>query len=185
MAARAAVAPEQRHAEARALCARVPNLFEGGTEAVAAYVPVASEPGSLELLNVLLDVCHRVLLPIARMSTDRTPLPLRWAEYRRDELVSAPFGLLEPPDPWLPPSALFEAGLVLVPALAVDRHGVRLGRGTGFYDRSLSFANPSAHLIAVVRDDELVDDLPAEPHDVPVTHALTPGLGLVALSQSD
>jgi 5-formyltetrahydrofolate cyclo-ligase len=40
-------------------------------------------------------------------------------------------------------------------------------------------------LIAVVRDDELVDDLPAEPHDVPVTHALTPGLGLVALSQSD
>jgi 5-formyltetrahydrofolate cyclo-ligase len=150
-------------------------------ETVAAYVPVGSEPGSVELLDTLLQVCHRVLLPIARSSTDRMPLPLRWAEYRRGELVRAPFGLLEPPDPWLPPSALADAGFVLVPALAVDRHGVRLGRGSGFYDRSLRFASPSARLIAVVRDNELVDDLPAEPHDVPMTHALTPRSGLVAL----
>ena len=72
--------------------------------------------------------------------------------------------------------------VIFVPALAVDRHGVRLGRGAGFYDRSLSFRGPSAQLIAVVRDDELVDDLPVEPHDVAMTHALTPGLGVVELS---
>ena len=71
--------------------------------------------------------------------------------------------------------------LVIVPALAVDRRGVRLGRGRGFYDRSLDGRNPKTRLIAMVRDVEFVDELPADPHDVPMTHALTPRRGLVAL----
>jgi 5-formyltetrahydrofolate cyclo-ligase len=77
--------------------------------------------------------------------------------------------------------AIASASVVLVPALAVDLAGVRLGRGAGFYDRSLSSVDPAALLVAVVRDDELVDLLPGADHDVPMTHALTPGLGLVAL----
>ena len=71
------------------------------------------------------------------------------------------WGLLEPPGPWLPESALAEASVVLVPRLAVDRRGVRLGRGRGFYDRSLARRDPQARLIAVVRDAEFVDELPA------------------------
>ncbi|WP_019731575.1 5-formyltetrahydrofolate cyclo-ligase, partial [Mycobacterium avium] len=71
--------------------------------------------------------------------------------------------------------------LVLVPALAVDRRGVRLGRGRGFYDRSLGDRDPRARLVALVRDAELLDELPAEPHDVPMTHALTPQRGWVTL----
>ena len=59
--------------------------------------------------------------------------------------------------------------------------GVRLGRGSGFYDRSLGFRDPQSRLVAIVRDSELVDELPSEPHDVPMTHALTPGRGLVTL----
>lgn len=70
---------------------------------------------------------------------------------------------------------------MLVPALAVDRQGVRLGRGRGFYDRSLRCRDPHARLVAVVRTVELVDVLPSEPHDVPMTHALTPERGLIAL----
>lgn len=185
LAARALVTTGWRHAEARSLCAHVPRLFEGldaAVDTVAAYVPVGSEPGSGELIDRLLEICPRVLLPIARTSADGMPLPLCWGEYRPGELVPAPFGLLEPPPPVLPPSTLAEAAMVLVPALAVDRHGVRLGRGSGFYDRSLGLLGPSTRLIAVVRDDELVDELPVEPHDVPVTHALTPNSGLVALS---
>ena len=185
LAARALATPGGRHAEAQSLCAHVPRLFEGldaVVDTVAAYVPVGSEPGSRELIDRLLEICPRVLLPIARTSADGMPLPLCWGEYRPGELVSAPFGLLEPPPPVLPPSTLAEAAVVLVPALAVDRHGVRLGRGSGFYDRSLGLRGPSTRLIAVVRDDELVDELPVEPHDVPVTHALTPSSGLVALS---
>lgn len=61
--------------------------------------------------------------------------------------------------------------MVFVPALAIDRRGARLGRGRGFYDRSLPGRDPHARLIAVVRDDELVRELPAEPHDVPMTDA--------------
>ena len=141
---------------------------------VCAYVPVGTEPGSIEMLDMLLRRAGRVLLPVARTAADDTPLPLRWGEYRPGGLVTARWGLLEPAEPWLPESALAEAGLVLVPALAVDRRGVRLGRGRGFYDRSLAGPGSAARLIAVVRDAELVDELPAEPHDVPMTHALTP-----------
>jgi 5-formyltetrahydrofolate cyclo-ligase len=151
-------------------------------EGVAAYAPIETEPGYPDLPDALLDLGARVLLPVARTSDDGTPLPLRWAEYRRASLVAAPFGVLEPRGPWLAPPALATVRTVFVPALAVDRHGVRLGRGAGFYDRSLGFRDPAARLIAVVRDDELVDELPAEPHDVPMTHALTPGRGLVTLS---
>ena len=84
-------------------------------------------------------------------------------------------------------------------AVAARRGGGRRGRGVraraggrsggrspraaarGIYDRSLPLANPSARLVAVVRDDELVDEIPAEPHDVRMTHALTPRQGLVEL----
>ena len=148
---------------------------------VCAYVPVGAEPGSIEMLDMLLRRAGRVLLPVARTTADDAPLPLRWGEYRSDGLAQGRWGLLEPLEPWLPGSALGEASLVLVPALAVDRRGVRLGRGRGFYDRSLAARNPSALLVAMVRDEEFVDELPSEPHDVRMTHALTPKRGLVAL----
>ena len=61
-----------------------------------------------------------------------TPLPLQWGEYRPGGLVAARFGLREPAEPWLPADAVAAATVVLVPALAVDRTGVRLGRGAGF-----------------------------------------------------
>jgi 5-formyltetrahydrofolate cyclo-ligase len=76
------------------------------------------------------------------------------------------------------------AQVVLVPALAVDRRGVRLGRGGGFYDRSLMLCGPGARLVAVVRDSEVLDEVPGEAHDVPMTHALTPGAGLLALGNA-
>lgn len=181
LAARRSVADEVRAAEARALTAHVNAVVTPGS-IVCAYVPVGAEPGSIELLDVVLRRAGRVLLPVARTAGDDTPLPLRWAEYRPGHLVVARFGLLEPPEPWLPASALADADVMLVPALAVDRHGIRLGRGRGFYDRSLMHRKSQAQLIAVVRDDELVDELPSEPHDVRMTHALTPERGLVALN---
>jgi 5-formyltetrahydrofolate cyclo-ligase len=180
LAARRAVPGHVRAAEAKALAEHLESVVGDGS-LVCAYVPVGAEPGSLELLDVVLRRGGRLLLPIARTEADGTPVPLRWAEYRPGQLVSAAFGLLEPAEPWLPASAPVDADLMLVPALAVDRRGVRLGRGRGFYDRSLIHRNPQAPLVAVLRDDELVDELPAETHDVPVTHALTPRQGLIAL----
>jgi 5-formyltetrahydrofolate cyclo-ligase len=180
MAARRRVADDVRTAEARLLSERLELLVSSGST-VCAYVPVGTEPGSIEMLDMLLRRSGRVLLPVARTTADDTPMPLRWGEYRPGALIPGRWGLLEPPEPWLPESTLAEASLVIVPALAVDRRGVRLGRGRGFYDRSLDGRSPKTRLIAMVRDVEFVDELPAEPHDVPMTHALTPRRGLIAL----
>jgi len=68
--------------------------------------------------------------------------------------------------------------VVLVPALAIDRAGFRLGQGGGYYDRLLAdvprHADGGPLLVAVVHDDELLDALPHEPHDRPVDAVLTP-----------
>ena len=178
--ARRMTSPEQRRAEADALARHLPALVREG-DTVCAYVPVGAEPGSPAMLDALTGLGVRVLLPVALQDETGTPLPLQWGEYRPDGLVDARFGLREPQPPWLGVEAIAAASMVLVPALAVDLAGVRLGRGAGFYDRSLSYAAPSARLIAVVRDDELVDWLPGADHDVPMTHALVPGRGLVSL----
>jgi 5-formyltetrahydrofolate cyclo-ligase len=181
LAARRSVPDSVRAEQDAALVAHVGGLMiEGAT--VCAYVPVGAEPGSPKLLDVLLRHAHRVLLPVARTTGDDRAVALQWGEYRPGKLVTARFGLLEPAGPWLPATTIAEAGVVLVPALAVDRAGARLGRGRGFYDRTLLLRDPRARLIAVVRDEELLDEVPHEPHDVPMTHALTPGLGLVELA---
>jgi 5-formyltetrahydrofolate cyclo-ligase len=180
LTARRSLAPQLHDAEAHALCGHLPALISDG-ETVCAYVPVGSEPGSAELIDSLQRRRVRVLLPVARHDAAGLPVPLQWGEYRPGGLVQARFGLREPAEPWLAIDAIAAATVVLVPALAVDRAGVRLGRGAGFYDRSLPLAAPTARLVAVVRDDELVDRLPAEPHDVRMTHALTPNGGVVAL----
>ncbi len=174
--------PHEHDAEARALAKHVGALSTGQT--VCAYVPVGSEPGSMELIDLLHDRGVRVLLPVARHDVAGIPQPLRWGVYRPGALVEARFGLREPAQPWLPADAVAAADVILVPALAVDRAGARLGRGAGLSDRSLTLAAPDTPLIAVVRDDELVDRLPAEPHDVRMTHALMPRRGLVAVGMT-
>jgi 5-formyltetrahydrofolate cyclo-ligase len=183
LAARRSVTDDTRADEARSMNAHVGAAISSGST-VCAYAPVGAEPGSIEMLDVLLHRAVRVLLPVARTAANNTPQALQWGEYRPGRLVAAPFGLLEPAQPWLPARTLADASVVLVPALAVDRRGVRLGRGRGFYDRSLVHRGPQARLIAVIRDEELVDELPCEPHDVRMTHALTPKLGLIALDRA-
>ena len=80
-------------------------------------------------------------------------------------LAPARHGLLEPIGPRLGPTAIGTADVVVVPALAVARDGIRLGRGGGYYDRALQHVRPDAVLVALVFDDEFVDELPTEPHD--------------------
>jgi len=179
LSARRSTSTDQRRTESEALRDHVGGLAQSG-QTVCAYVPVGSEPGSIAMLDALVAAGATVLLPVARTDAG-TPLPLSWGEYRAGQLVDAGFGLREPQAPWLPPDAIGAAAVVVIPALAVDRAGTRLGRGAGFYDRTLTLAAPSARLIALVRDDELVDHLPGEAHDVRMTHALTPGHGLVEL----
>ncbi|MEV4129098.1 5-formyltetrahydrofolate cyclo-ligase [Nocardia sp. NPDC049707] len=171
IAQRAAMTNADQESEARELAHTVAQLDV--PEWVCAYVPVRGEPGSTAMLTALRTAGARVLLPITG-----PPGPLRWAEFAGPhELQRARFGLLEPSGEVLA-DAIALAELILVPALAVDRRGVRLGRGAGYYDRTLPAARPTARLIAVVRDDELLDRLPEEPHDLRMGWALTPHGGL-------
>ena len=180
LARRAALDPAVREAEAVALAATLARLplDAAGEIWVAAYVPVGGEPGSTVMLDELRAAGARVLLPLTG-----PPGPLDWAEYTGEQgLQRARYGLLEPSGARLSPAALGWANTVLVPALAVDRRGVRMGRGAGYYDRTLPAARPGARLVAVVRDEELLDLLPEEPHDVRMGWALTPGAGLTRLA---
>ncbi|GGM81087.1 5-formyltetrahydrofolate cyclo-ligase [Longimycelium tulufanense] len=181
-AERRALPPETRAAEAGALATWVTEWAVGQQGTACAYVPVGTEPGSLAMLEALHRSGWRVLLPVVPEPA-AGPAPLEWAEYHGEATLRlGAFGLLEPLGPRLGAEAVAEAEAVFVPALAVDRRGVRLGRGGGYYDRSLPLAKPGALLAAVVRDSELVAELPGEPHDVRMGVAVTPGHGFVPLT---
>ena len=148
-------------------------MISGGST-VCAYVPVGTEPGSIEMLDMLLRRAGRVLLPVARTAADDTPLPLPWGEYRPGHAGHRAVGA---------------ARAAAAVAAGVGPGRRRRGAGAGAGGRPPRRAagpgprllrplagsrDPQARLIAVVRDEELLDELPADPHDVPMTHALTP-----------
>lgn len=144
------------------------------------YVPVGSEPGGPDLPDVLwaaLPPGAELLLPVLRDDLD-----LDWAGYPgADGLVAAGRGIREPAGPPLGTFAVADAELVVVPALAVDHRGRRLGRGGGSYDRALARVPSTAWTVALLHDGELVELLPAQPHDRPVRAVITPAEGLRTL----
>jgi 5-formyltetrahydrofolate cyclo-ligase len=143
---------------------------------VAAYVSVAGEPGTGPLLDALRGAGKRVVLPVLRPDDD-----LDWATYDgSDRLLPAGRGLLEPAGERLGVEAIATADVVLVPGLAVDRDGHRLGRGGGSYDRALARVPAGTFTCVLLYDDEVGVSVPVEPHDRPVTHAVSPA-GLVRL----
>jgi 5-formyltetrahydrofolate cyclo-ligase len=135
------------------------------SDKVASYVAMAGEP--------YVAPQRGWLLPVLLDDGD-----LDWAVFD-GELESGRGGFLSPTGPRLGVGAIASADLVLVPALLVDRAGYRLGRGGGSYDRALP--RTSGLTVALVHDDELVDELPHEEHDVPVAAVATPVQGVVHL----
>ncbi|WNI24290.1 5-formyltetrahydrofolate cyclo-ligase [Streptomyces sp. ITFR-16] len=144
-----------------------------GARTVAAYVSVGREPGTRALLDALRARGVRVLLPVLLADND-----LDWAPYEgTGNLAKAGRGLLEPTGGRLGPDAVLEADAVLLPGLAVDGRGMRLGRGGGSYDRVLArLAAAGAHpaLIVLLYGDEVAARVPEEPHDRPVDAVVTP-----------
>ena len=180
---RAAARDARRHRSARRLTqagtglAHVVQLICQALDAktVAAYASRPGEPPTDEVLTTLCDSGRRVLLPVLGERLAR-----QWAVYEPDtELqVRAPGRPPEPLGPSLDAEAITEADVVLVPALAIDTAGRRIGQGAGWYDRVLPLLRSDAMSVGVVFEPELYDaqtrPLPEEPHDARVRAVATP-----------
>ena len=135
---------------------------------VATYASVGSEPGTGPLIDGLVAAGKRVLLPRLQPDDD-----LDWCVYT-GILESAPRGLLEPTGPLLGRDAIASADVVLVPGLAVDARGFRLGRGGGSYDRALARVPAGTFTCVLLFDGEVGVTVPVADHDWPVSAAATP-----------
>lgn len=135
---------------------------------IAVYLSMASEPGTGPLIETLTSLGTELIAPVT--GPDHT---LDWARMTPEgATATASIGMAEPTGPRLGPSALEACDLVLMPALAVDHAGHRLGRGAGYYDRALSGID--VPLCALVFAHELLPEVPHEDHDASVQMALTP-----------
>jgi 5-formyltetrahydrofolate cyclo-ligase len=164
LAARRALAEAVRADAARLVQAALAELVASvGPAVLAGYAPFGTEPGGPdlpELLAAKLPTGGTLLLPVGPSGT-----AVGWVVYPSGDAGS-----------------LAGVELVVAPALAVDRRGIRLGRGAGWYDRALAEVPKEVPVVALLHDGELRDEeLPVEPHDRPVTGVITPSLGYLAL----
>ena len=178
LSARSGLSERQRAAAERALRDAVlglPQAQMAGT--VAVYYSIGSEPGTHGLVYALWKRGSYVLLPVLRPDMD-----LDWASYEGPEsLRPGPRGLTEPAESPRGAGSVSRADLVIVPALAVDRRGMRLGRGGGSYDRALARGGPQVPPIALLYNGELRDEVPAAPHDQRVRLGARPEEGITRL----
>jgi 5-formyltetrahydrofolate cyclo-ligase len=175
---RAEMAAPERSVAGRSLRDTVISLPEAqmaGT--VAAYISVGTEPETRGLVYALWKRGTYVLLPLLLSDND-----LDWASYEGpDSLSAGPHGLLQPTEPPRGPAAVTSADLLIVPALAVDRGGHRLGRGGGSYDRALARVGAAVPTIALIYDGELLDKVPAGRRDQRVRMVARPRGGITRL----
>jgi 5-formyltetrahydrofolate cyclo-ligase len=141
---------------------------------ITAYVSIGTEPGTTQLLEDLVEIGKRVILPVVLPDLD-----LDWSVYHGPtSLAPARMGLLEPAGPRLGVDAVATADVLLIPGLAASPAGDRMGRGGGCYDRALARVPVGTPVWVLLYDDEVGLDVPTEPHDRKVTGAVTPS-GLV------
>ncbi len=156
--ARRASLPNQSDAD-RELCFRIAKTREfRDCETVLLYYPIGSETNVLPLMDAALSQNKRVAFPKCDKATHKMTF---YYASSPDGLRLGAYGIPEPLE-----TAAFEgeASVCIVPALALDREGHRLGYGGGYYDRFL--ADYAGVSIAPVRDGFLSDEpLPTDEHD--------------------
>lgn len=164
--ARAARSVAEREDAGRTLAARVMALpTVVSARSIALYSAMASEPDTAPLLRLMWADGRQVLLPRV------TGNALEWVSVTSDlALAPGAFGIPEPVGGSVVSATA--ADVVVIPALAVDRTGARLGQGGGYYDRAL--VEVTAPVIALVFDDEIVDAVPTSAHDRRVDIVVTP-----------
>ena len=166
------ISPAVRAVESIGLCERLePQLHSART--ILFFAPLPSEIDLWPLLEKSLQAGKTVALPWFDPAT-QTYL-VRRVENLEGDIVTGRFGVREPASSCveMPP---MKFDLVLVPGVAFDVSGNRLGRGKGFYDRLL--AKTSGVKCGVGYDFQLLEKIPAEPHDAKVNFIFTPSRGV-------
>ena len=181
VAARKLISDSSRNEAGRLTRDHVLEMAEVATAGtVAAYYSVGTEPDTRGLIFALWKRGSYVILPVLLPDGD-----LDWASYEGpDSLAPGPRGLLQPVEPVRGPGTVARADIVLVPALAVDVFGHRLGRGGGSYDRALARVGAQVPTIALLYDSELLPSVPVAAHDQPVRAVARPGHGITRLPVS-
>lgn len=141
---------------------------EHQAKTVAAYLSTPDEPDTRDYLEWAREHGIRVLLPISRMDG-----LMDWAEFSEEE-TEGHYGIPEPDSEVLAPNAIEEVDVIFLPASAADENGMRLGWGKGYFDKLLGSMENLPPAYAVVYDDELLAEVPSEPHDHPVLGVITP-----------
>lgn len=141
-----------------------------GPRSLSCYLATRDEPETRPFLAWALHQGIRVLVPVSRDDG-----LLDWALYDSADEGLDVIGMPVPTTEVLGPIAVNDVGLILVPAAAVDRSGMRLGWGRGYFDKTLGSMDRRPPVFAVVYDHELLDELPREAHDQGVDGAVTPG----------
>ncbi len=141
-----------------------------GPRSLSCYLATPDEPQTRPFLRWAAEQGIRVLLPISRDDG-----LLEWATYdgKLDESLDT-LGMPVPTTEVLGPIAINDVGLILVPAAAVDRGGMRMGWGRGYFDKTLGSMERRPPVFAIVFDGEVVDELPRETHDQSVDGVVTP-----------
>jgi 5-formyltetrahydrofolate cyclo-ligase len=139
------------------------RLLSGPRQSIAGFWPMGSEIDIRPLLHALVSRGYPILLP----ATPPRGQPLTFRRWRPgDAMLPDRFGTVAPPgEPGVP-------DMLLVPLLAWDLHGNRLGYGGGYYDRTLA-GLPGRRAIGCAYAMQQVDRVPAGPHDVPLDAVAT------------
>ena len=159
---RKALAPEGRAYSSEAVCAKLVALqFKSP---IAVYLASPQEIDLSPFIRTMLTAGVKVVTP--RWSGETYELAVLKG---MDELHlrQGPMGILEPAEAEIVSPKEIEAWLV--PGLAFTRSGKRLGYGGGWYDRLLAEAPKDAVKLGIAHAFQVVDDLPSEPHDIPLT----------------
>ncbi|APT93759.1 hypothetical protein CPHO_08770 [Corynebacterium phocae] len=166
LAGRKNLTPQARAEANAALVAQVCALARD--KKVAAYSPLATEPGGPSFADTLYQVTRQLWLPVSGAHGQ-----LSWATYQGEgSLRPGALGILEPTGPRRDNAVLNELDLIFTPALGVTPEGYRLGKGGGYYDRAL--ATTATCTAVLLFDSEINADIPVEPHDRPVDIVITP-----------
>ena len=173
LAARDAMTPDARADASARLHARVQALPEWQSAAcVLLYLGIRSEYDPRPLAQHLLDRGAQLVLP--RIVRSSSTLEIRAVRNLQEDLQPGVWGLQEP-DPArcaeVAPEAL---DLVLVPGVAYDMSGGRMGYGAGYYDRLLADPALRAARVAALFREQLVSAVPREAHDLPVDVLVLP-----------